>query len=103
MQQQFRLRRFLCLRRATEFRIHARRKFHLRRQLFLRVRHERPHVAPRRIASDRLPPPRPVVQNNIAPCRERNVRQFFQRQTPALRVADEQIANGFRLLPRYRL
>ncbi len=84
VQQQFRLRLLLFLRRAAELRIHARRKFYLRRDLFLRVGNERRHVASFWIAGDGLPPPRAIVQNRVTPGREKNIGQLFQRHLSAL-------------------
>ena len=69
---------FFC--RATEFRIHAGREFHLLRHLLLRLGHERGHVASGRIAGDGLPPPRAVMQDGVTAGGKKNLGQLIQLQ-----------------------
>ena len=62
----------------------------------LRLRDEARDIAPRRIARHRLPPPRAVVLNDVAPGGEKHVGEFPQRKARALGVGEHQIADILR-------
>ena len=72
---------------------------HLRGDLLLGFDHKRRHITSAGVARDGLPAARAVVQNRVAARGRINVRQFAQGQSQALRVAHQQRADAFRLLP----